>query len=43
MRAEESAECFVDRLDRESAMETPMKSPKASLILRVFSISYTKV
>ena len=29
MRAKESAECFVDCLDRESAMENPMKSPKA--------------
>jgi hypothetical protein len=31
MRAEESAECFVDCLDRESAMESPMKSPKSHL------------
>lgn len=31
MRAEESAECFVDCLDRESAMENPMKSPKSHL------------
>jgi hypothetical protein len=28
MRAEESAEYFWDRLDREIAMENPMKSPR---------------
>ena len=36
MRAEESAEYFWDRLDRESAMENPMKSPKSHLSPLIF-------
>ena len=36
MRAEKSAECFVDCLDRESATENPMKSPKSHLSPLIF-------